>query len=67
MSLTPVSTKPAALVANLPPVYLTPAEILPPVSLIPMVQLHLRISPPIFTKKYKMIQMFFWGLWEDDS
>jgi hypothetical protein len=42
------------LVAILPPVLLTPEANLPPVSLIPVVHLDLRISPQIFEKTVPM-------------
>jgi hypothetical protein len=63
----PVSLTPAA---NLPPESTTLAKlvaILPPVPLIPVVHLYLRISPRIFRKKFVMVLMGYTVLcgWEE--
>ncbi len=57
--LPPVSTTPSVPVA--------PAPNLPPVSLIPVVHLHLRISPQIFEIFWNDPNVIFGGLGEDDS
>jgi hypothetical protein len=57
----------AKLVANLPPVSLTPVANLPPVSLIPVVHLYLRISPRIFEKIRNGPNGMLWGWGETDS
>jgi hypothetical protein len=62
-----VLTTPAVSVANSPPVTLTPLVDLLPVSLRPMVQLDLRISPRIFEKICNETYIIFRGLGEDDS
>ncbi len=63
----PVSLIPAA---NLPPVSTTLGKLvanLPPVSLIPVVHLYLRISPRIFEKIQNGPNVILWGLGETDS
>ncbi len=53
---------PAVPVENLAPVWLILVTNLPPVSLIPVVRLNLRISPK-FSKKFEMTQNLFLGAW----
>jgi hypothetical protein len=54
-------------VAILLPVLLTPVATLPPVSLIPVVHLDLRISPQIFEKLRNGANGILWGWVETDS
>jgi hypothetical protein len=48
-------------------VSLTPVANLPPVSLIPVVHLYLRISPQIFEKIRNGLNGILWGWGETDS
>ncbi len=77
-NLPPVSTTLGKLVAkfaagvvdtggNLPPVSLKPVAILPPVSLISVVHLDLRISPLIFEKIRNCPNGILWGWGQTDT
>jgi hypothetical protein len=60
-NLLPVSTTPAIRVAKFASGVVNTAANLPQVSLIPVVHLHLRISPRIL-KKFEMTLLLFLGL-----